>query len=703
MVEAARGVAKAVTAWAHTRERRVEGRLRSRRRAEAGARAVDHRGRMRVVRRLPLLVCASTAVGLLVPVTAAPAAVGGAPALGARTGLSLGAGVTDPRALAVTDLDDDGRPDLVVGSANGGAGMVSVLRGTGGGAFASPLGNPFGLGATAGGVGALATGDLNGDGRDDVLAAIGSGTADDDELVPLAGDGTGVLSAEGAIAVPGQQLAGVALADLDLDGDLDALTASTTAVEAEQLGLVEQTTSGLVTANALGATGTQLARAIAVGDLTGDGAPDALIASAIGGAWVATGSGGLSLTAGAPVASGADPVAAALADVDEDGDRDGLVLDGSTNVLTVLRNDGAGNLTASRVLIDGLAAGTGLATGDLNGDGHVDAVITDGMTDLVGVAPGDGAGGFGAPTWAATGGAPRAPVVADLDGDGAPDLATADASGDAVSILRNVGAPAPSGALNDAFAPQLVGSTGPARTVTVTNPTGSAPLRVVGVQTVGDAPDDFLITGDSCTGTSIASGGGDASCAIRVRFSPSQAGARDATLRLRLAGGASYDVALSATATATAPPADDTDDDAPTTPDATPEPAATTPATTPAAPAPAPATPAPAPAAPKPTTPRKTTRLILTLSHSKLTARRGAKVRVGFALGRAAKLILRVKRAGRTVDLIRVRAHEGRGTITWDGKLGKTPARQGRYRIDVYAVAADGRAARASVALTVKP
>jgi hypothetical protein len=84
-------------------------------------------------------------------------------------------------------------------------------------------------------------------------------------------------------------------------------------------------------------------------------------------------------------------------------------------------------------------------------------------------------------------------------------------------------------------------------------------------------------------------------------------------------------------------------------------------------------------------------------------AKPGAAVKVGFALGRAAKLVLRVKHGGRTVEIVRASERAGRGTIVWDGKLGKRAAPKGAYRLDVYAVAADGRAARASVALAIKP
>ena len=68
-------------------------------------------------------------------------------------------------------------------------------------------------------------------------------------------------------------------------------------------------------------------------------------------------------------------------------------------------------------------------------------------------------------------------MVADLDGDGRPDVATADAAGDALTVLRNAGAAAPQAALSAAFDGETVGRTGTARTITIADAaTGAAPL-----------------------------------------------------------------------------------------------------------------------------------------------------------------------------------------------------------------------------------
>ncbi|HEY6761751.1 MAG TPA: hypothetical protein VI318_19785, partial [Baekduia sp.] len=231
---------------------------------------------------------------------------------------------------------------------------------------------------------------------------------------------------------------------------------------------------------------------------------------------------------------------------------------------------------------------------------------------------------------------------------------------------------------------------------------GAAPLTITGVDTAGDAPDDFLVTSDGCTGTTLASGGG-ATCTVRLRFAPSAAGARAATLRIHDAGGGTYALPIAGTGTADT---STTTTQASTTLDAdSTSSTSTSTSTTPAA-----AVPNPAPAAPaatnnpnlQPQPKKKTARLILTLSLRKITSTSGRPVTVGFALGRAASVVLRVKHGGRTVEIRRAAEREGRGSLKWDGRLGRHAAPKGTYRIDVYAVAADGRAARASVALTVK-
>ncbi|HEY4096942.1 MAG TPA: choice-of-anchor D domain-containing protein, partial [Baekduia sp.] len=307
-----------------------------------------------------------------------------------------------------------------------------------------------------------------------------------------------------------------------------------------------------------------------------------------------------------------------------------------------------------------------------------------------------GDGTFTAPEWLTVGAAARAPVVADLDGDGVPDLATADATDGTVTVRRNAGRPDPHGAAGS-FGTQAVGATGPAATITITN-TGQARMPIAAVATTGAAADDFLVTGDACTGASVRSGGADA-CTVRVRFAPTAVGTRTAALHLRYAGG-TLDVPLTGNGTPATTTDGGDDPGATTTGDAgdpaTPDTATDAPAaTSTAAPAAAVQAPAKAKAA-------KTKPLTLTLAHTKLTAQPGARLAVGFTLGRAAKLVLRVKHAGRTAEIVRLAGHSGRGTITWDGKLGKKPAPSGTYRLDLYAVAADGRAARVSAVLTVR-
>jgi hypothetical protein len=103
------------------------------------------------------------------------------------------------------------------------------------------------------------------------------------------------------------------------------------------------------------------------------------------------------------------------------------------------------------------------------------------------------------------------------------------------------------GGLNFASVPAQTHSA--PQTVTLTN--GSEATSIVGLSKGGTAADDFVIDTDSCTGALLLP---HATCTFNVRFAPSQAGERDATLQVEGAtlGNAYPSVPLSGTGVGTA-------------------------------------------------------------------------------------------------------------------------------------------------------
>jgi hypothetical protein len=176
----------------------------------------------------------------------------------------------------------------------------------------------------------------------------------------------------------------------------------------------------------------------------------------------------------------------------------------------------------------------------------------DGAT--VSVLAGDGAGAFAAPVSFPVGGKPYAVAIGDLDADGRPDLAVTKDSfleGN-VSVLLNTSQPGlslkPDGF---EFGGQAVGTASPSRTVNLTN-TGDAPLVVSGTAVIGPDADEFVKSGDGCTGIPLAAGG---HCSIGMRFAPVAVGDAGATLRILSnapAGPASF--TLTGTGTPAPPP-----------------------------------------------------------------------------------------------------------------------------------------------------
>src|SRR5262249_53749610 len=126
-----------------------------------------------------------------------------------------------PQFMAAADLNGDGKPDLVVGSYNSGVGIL-LNRINAPGAFSAASFSTVAFTATGGNPYAVAVGDLNGDGKLDVVASNYNGNT----VAVLTGKGDGTLNPATTFSVGANNPRGVALADFNGDGKLDVATAN---------------------------------------------------------------------------------------------------------------------------------------------------------------------------------------------------------------------------------------------------------------------------------------------------------------------------------------------------------------------------------------------------------------------------------------------------------------------------------------------
>ena len=169
-----------------------------------------------------------------------------------------------PSPPATGDLNRDGRLDLIVASDS--TGSVSVFLGTGAGGLADPVSY-----AAGGNPNFVVVADMDGDGKLDVA----SSNAADESVSVLLGRGDGTLAA--AVAYPAASPRSLAASDLDGDGKLDLI------VPGDQ-SLTVLTNAGAGTFQA-GRRFDSCGRASSVvaTDVNGDGRPDLVVGHADGG------------------------------------------------------------------------------------------------------------------------------------------------------------------------------------------------------------------------------------------------------------------------------------------------------------------------------------------------------------------------------------------------------------------------------------
>lgn len=355
--------------------------------------------------------------------------------------------------IIVADLNADSVADLLV--ANRYAPFVTILTGTGGGAFSvsslsTPV-NPYDA----------AAGDFNNDGLLDIIAS--NTVAKTQTLYVANGFGGYVLSASVGLSAEGRNIAAV---DWNGDGYLDMVGTSTfsnccgsivfnfgngagtfptgvgLSVGMDPRGfVVEDLNNDNILDIAIVETASNDVRIfqggptfglptvypawtqpldITINDMNNDGKRDLIVSTAAStvGVLVSTGTG---FVPAGLFQVGAMPNEVFVGDVSGDGNIDIVTANSSATAVSVLKGFGNGNFEQP-LYFSGLTNTANVIAGDFNLDGRLDAAYPSMFYNIFGVSLGDGGGGFGART-SFTGGVGLHGVVAgDLNNDSKLDI-----------------------------------------------------------------------------------------------------------------------------------------------------------------------------------------------------------------------------------------------------------------------------------------
>ena len=137
----------------------------------------------------------------------------------------------------------------------------------------------------------------------------------------------------------------------------------------------------------------------------------------------------------------AQPAAVAGGDFNGDGYTD-FAAAGTAGIVEIFFNTKHGTYASAGTFSTGGSGGTpaAIAVADVNGDGFPDIVTLNPSSNSVSVSFNNGAGNFNPSGSYSAGSAPSAVCIADLNNDGAPDIAVTNSGNNTVTLLKNNGA-----------------------------------------------------------------------------------------------------------------------------------------------------------------------------------------------------------------------------------------------------------------------
>lgn len=381
---------------------------------------------------------------------------------------------TYPAFVVVGDLNNDGRPDLA--SADYASNTVSVLINTTVPGASTPSFSAQQTFGAGGQPASLVVDDFNSDGKPDLACAnYGSDTVS--VLLNMTAPGAIMPSfatqqtfSTGNNSSPNSVTAG----DFNSDGKPDLASANFNSNNVSVLLNTTTLADGPLAFTSQQAFATDYyPMAVTVGDFNGDGKSDLVSANYLGNTVSVllntTAPGEAMPTFGNQQAFsvGLYPSSAAVGDFNSDGKPDLAIGNRYSNTLSVLLNTANPGATAPSFAIQQTFATESypwsVAVGDFNGDGRPDLASANEYSNTVSVLINNTTPGAATPAFTtqqsfslgATGTSPHSVAVEDFNGDGRPDLATANYDGHTVSVLLNITTP---GAALLAFAnPQSFG------------------------------------------------------------------------------------------------------------------------------------------------------------------------------------------------------------------------------------------------------